>query len=657
MDKSSSPRLMLKFQHIKTKEKCGNEMPKKSRNDSPYKSYSVTLGTKDRHGPYSPVGSSSSQDSDLYDPQLEITTYGSRRNLHSVMQRQSQAKSPLQNLPFGAAPSVEGMFHMVSSNNCVATDLPSMAVSKKGKTDSTMDTSHSGLDSQMPTLSQESGPFTPRFEDISDDEERDEPIESDAVKISSTPLSSVTTSASLANIPRSSSSGRNNSSVVCASDSLGHLSPAPGVFGVQLCISPHTTMHHDGAPTHAVQTDHIAPSGASSMSTNSNFVTKQQDCKQRTKESHYNFHSHMPYTAPLPGNVTSKLFPPVKCESQYVSHSSQSLIKTEPKSPVAYHNVDSNCSSQKDDLKVSPADCVQVKIEHETTSVKPGVRTPCLKQVKLEVEQDKHDDSHSPKPEPSESNVKLSSYQWSPSAKTCKEGASPSSAVRPCLKMEVGDMSPKADRDSPKSDTDSKSSCPKVPPLKIIIPANTSASSVGSTQHLKTITSKPALPYVLRRPNENVAHSTSGIELGCVVTHQTLAQLNPYTSATIDCESRELKIDLKENEPLVLDENITNRMSSSDDIDQLAGRRVKPRLMVQKGMHKDQAFSLLNTTADSAKDNLKETKAEDSNSDTNSREGQKREDEPPGERRMTRAAMRSQQLQQLNQTDKGLQLI
>ncbi len=94
MDKSSSPRLMLKFQPLKDMKRSAamsglggtiGESPKRARTDltGQYRSYSVTLGTtppRDEYDtPISPAESSTSQDSDLYDPHQETTTYGSKR--------------------------------------------------------------------------------------------------------------------------------------------------------------------------------------------------------------------------------------------------------------------------------------------------------------------------------------------------------------------------------------------------------------------------------------------------------------------------------------------------------------------------------------------------------------------------------------------------
>ena len=147
MDSSSSPRLMLRFQHIKTKENSrSGESPRK---------YSVTLGTNDYNQPVSPAYSSSSQESDLCDSQVTIPMFGSRRGGATSM---SNTHSQLNNSQVATADSTSGSPGLL--------ELPA-----KLKTDVQSDSAQSVPDSQMPTLSQESQPFSPAFEDISDAEE------------------------------------------------------------------------------------------------------------------------------------------------------------------------------------------------------------------------------------------------------------------------------------------------------------------------------------------------------------------------------------------------------------------------------------------------------------------------------------------------------
>ena len=89
---ATSPRLTLKFQHIKTKENRGgndSHTPQKASKhtgrEGHYKSYSVTLASEESEckrakytPPLSPANSTSSQDSDLYDPKLDGIRYNSK---------------------------------------------------------------------------------------------------------------------------------------------------------------------------------------------------------------------------------------------------------------------------------------------------------------------------------------------------------------------------------------------------------------------------------------------------------------------------------------------------------------------------------------------------------------------------------------------------
>ena len=99
---ATSPRLTLKFQHIKTKEnRSGNDShtpqkpSKHTGREGHYKAYSVTLGSEEPTEckrakytpPLSPANSTSSQDSDLYDPKIDGIGYNKSDKKSSLFLR------------------------------------------------------------------------------------------------------------------------------------------------------------------------------------------------------------------------------------------------------------------------------------------------------------------------------------------------------------------------------------------------------------------------------------------------------------------------------------------------------------------------------------------------------------------------------------------
>ncbi|XP_074644585.1 uncharacterized protein LOC141901320 isoform X2 [Tubulanus polymorphus] len=83
--------------------------------------------------------------------------------------------------------------------------------------------------------------------------------------------------------------------------------------------------------------------------------------------------------------------------------------------------------------------------------------------------------------------------------------------------------SPKSDsRLSPKSDKESRSSSPKVPPLKIIIPPKNPTSDDGN--NLKKVQAKPALPYVLNPTQEGDGVDPMSIDHADVLLAATTIQ-------------------------------------------------------------------------------------------------------------------------------------
>ncbi|XP_046575490.1 ankyrin repeat domain-containing protein 11-like [Haliotis rubra] len=80
----------------------------------------------------------------------------------------------------------------------------------------------------------------------------------------------------------------------------------------------------------------------------------------------------------------------------------------------------------------------------------------------------------------------------------------------------------------PKSEKGSRSSSPKVPPLKIIIPQKTAPSSSMDENCLKLLLTKPALPYVLNPTQEKEAEAV--LTEMCQPSHNTSRASSPASS-------------------------------------------------------------------------------------------------------------------------------
>ena len=482
MDKSSSsPRLKLKFQHIKTKEKKLSELPKTllSKTSTDYKSYSVTLATGSEYDqPVSPGDSLSSQDSDLYDPHLDFPSYGSSRHSPASLH---PANAVYNNTALGKATCRVGV---VTGSNATDSKL-SHTMDVGMKEDRPSHTDLSGLptpdNQRMPTLSQESGPFVPQFEDISDTEADNLDSAGNTAK---TPSSSSPHSLAQQHIPTSSSCRlspdsfpvgmRNNvSSTSCEGGAAGQKSPAPSSPPKQtVAPSPCNTVTSTRLPEAGRQNEPLpsleSTSGGSEHSCSD---VRQADTSVRSPSQECS-----PSAAPMATDAGDEA---VSCRRKGSASSRTGDCET-------------TCCEPAESEDHAPVRST----EHESSSRSPQCDgTPELPQLEGS---DCHTKSTDDAPQ------------------------SPKSAEREHREI-LGFI-------------DGRPSSPKVPPLKIIMPPKTTAASVKAAPSSKVEMSKHTLPYVLNPTQEGgaSAHVNSEEGAAAVAADETeaVSQVAPVSTTS-----------------------------------------------------------------------------------------------------------------------------
>ena len=582
MDKSSSsPRLKLKFQHIKTKAKKPSESPKtllsKTTTDQNYKSYSVTLATGSEYDqPMSPVDSLSSQDSDLYDPHLDFTSYGSSRHSPASLHNTNQVHN---NTAFGKTGCrVSG----VPNSNAMDSKSPhTMDVGTKDDPPSRMDLAGPPTpDNQhMPTLPQESVPFVPQFEDISDTEVDDMDSVGNTTK---TPLSSCS-SHSLAqqHIPTSSSCRlspdsfhigvRNNvSSTSCEGGAAGQRSPAPSSPPKQtVAPSPCSTVTSTRLPEANRQNESLI----SLDSVDGGSEHSCSDVRQADTSVVSPTHECPPSTAPTTTDAGDET------GSRRRKGSGSSRIGDSEKSC---------CEPAKSDDHVSVR-----SIEHE--SVRSSQCDSALELPDLENKDCTGSSSHTKSDDDVPQSPKMADREH-----------------REILGF-----------------VDGRPSSPKVPPLKIIMPPKTTATSVKAAPSSKVEMSKHTLPYVLNPTQEGGgggAHvnSEEGAAATAAEEAQSICQVAPQVSTTSEAEpAAETKPAEEGNKEATVTSSLQDTVAHT----------------TRRGRHKN---------SEKVKCHPMENEIEKTGKEKE--EGKKKEDEPvTTERRLTRAALRSQQQQQQQQ--------
>ena len=226
------------------------------------------------------------------------------------------------------------------------------------------------------------------------------------------------------------------------------------------------------------------------------------------------------------------------------------------------------------------------------------------------------------------------------------------------LKVDVNRASPKSDRDSPKSDNGRPSS-PKVPPLKIIIPTKTTASSDQEAGNLKTLLSKPALPYVINPTQDGGEGGEAQTQSTTMVTasegqsvplHSTRAssvEATPELPASADAkppvappqEDKEPALGVSSTQPEITTRKTRgqHRGPSSTDKDKAAETS-----LVKEADDENTKDSVCSSGSGGAS---KKDEGKDPDKD-GEKEGDKKEEEgKTSERRLTRSVARSQQQQ------------
>ena len=787
MDKSSSPRLTLKFQHIKTNaNKKGSTLHRdKSSSNAKYKTYSVSLGTNNDYidRPLSPGDSSSSNDSDLYDPQLEITTFGSKRSSilsssvashgpsadshrdsqkdllghprehtrdhqrdrwdsvvgrnshsnsrdsgrdsHSQNRNQLESRQDMRpdlrqdmrpdlrqdirpdirqdmrpDLRQDMRPDIRQDMRpdlgqdmrpdlrpdmrpdirqdmrpdirqdmrpdllqdmrpdlrqdmrpdlrqdnrdnkyvaldghdssrgetIVNRLDHVTSQSESHSTAKVKQEPGLQESSHAAVpDSQMPTLSQESGPFEPHFEDISDAEDSSEPID-----VNMKPLVSHTSHSP--HIPVSSqsaqSSGRlqptSRADVSSSSDTKQtSASLAPGNSGAIMDAAsnhPYSPKpSSSGGSTSHGQLSGVDSTPALGMKTEREPLLPSKH--RHTRESQ----------AALSSETVTKH---IKTEddqderAQFCDHGNTMLsVKIETPSPKSdkFNKHSPRTSNDKDvsattssgvagrSMVIQEKDHFVVKAEFkDSDSIPTGVNIETDKSpVKAEREI-----SRSPKVCEKDGRITPSVDQKSPKSVKDNNKAQPP-------KLDINRASPKpSDRDSrdswdsPMSDKGSRPPTPKVPPLKIIIPPKASSSVDKETHNLKTLLTKPALPYVIN-PTQEAEGAVSS------------AAVNPDANTTSQASSRASStisdLDTEKGE---------DNVSSTQGEVNLRSSRLrlmeKPELIPEVDKETED------------KESDENDKQKDESKDDGDKDSDKKEESV--ERRVTRSAFRSQQQQ------------
>ena len=505
MDKSSSPRLKLKFQHIKTKEKKLSELPKTllSKTSTDYKSYSVTLATGSEYdAPVSPGDSLSSQDSDLYDPHLDFPSYGGSRHSPASLHPASVVYN---NTAVGKATCRVGV-GVVTGSNATDTKL-SHAMDVGTKDDRPSHTDLTGPptpdNQRMPTLSQESGPFVPQFEDISDTEADNLDGAGNTAK---TPSSSSPHSLAQQHIPTSSSCRlspdsfpvgmRNNvSSTSCEGGAAGQRSPAPSSPPKQtVAPSPCNTVTSTRLPDAGRQNEPLT----SLDSTGGGSEHSCSDVRQADTS----------VTSPTP---TQECVP------------SAVPMATDAGDEAVSCRRKGSASSRTGDCETTccePAKCEDPAVVR-LTEQESSSRSPQCDAV-AELPQLEDTDCHTKSPDDTPQ--------------------SPKSAEREHREI-LGFI-------------DGRPSSPKVPPLKIIMPPKTTAASVKAAPSSKVELSKHTLPYVLNPTQEGGAstHVTGEDGAAPAPTDDTEAvpQVAPVsTTSEAEPAAAEEAVEEESKEPVV----------------------------------------------------------------------------------------------------------
>ncbi len=511
----SSRKLKLKFQHVKSKEEPLNttETLPKAKGETSYKAYSVIVPTdklkpSNLNPPLSPADSTSSQDSDLYDPKLDVPRSGSRAD--SIKDTKQKPLAPV----LGPDKNTNEQLSKMDKN-----------------VDSTLD----GKDNEQKVMDPtREGSFS-QFEDISDDENgkdgrKEEPMDVD----STTGVSSSSAVSSRTGISPTPSRNTQQQSYMSAS----HIPSGQETTSVTHTVHSSTSNTTPRRPIYATHSQarlsgetasnpqHSSVTHSSLTSLSSSTYTTSSKCAAPHPASSDSHKQHTPsyasstsasqHTASASLSDKERLRLDKQRESQLIyqfdddefsdKEESKSSLRPEKHIPKAMSEVTAR------DSKLSPKPEKEYKFTKTSADrLSPKYGDSKLQGSKLEKEhraigkQERDTSKISPKLEGKLSPRPDREQRHSPKLETGKPLVSRPDSTSPDNSNSSGILS-KLEKDRGLESENGRSGSPKVPPLKIIIPPKTTAPAASTGESLKSLLMKPALPYVLN-PTQDAAAS------------------------------------------------------------------------------------------------------------------------------------------------------
>ncbi len=559
-----SRKLKLKFQHLTPKDTQNiSEALPKSKGETSYKAYSVVIPTdklkpSNLNPPLSPADSTSSQDSDLYDPKLDVP---SSSQTDSVKDTKQKPPTPVQGADKNTNPHLSKMDK--NADSTVDGKVGEKKVTDPGR----------------------EGGFS-QFEDISDDENskdgrKEEPMDVD----STTGVSSSSAVSSHSGISPTPSRNIQQQSYMSGShipggpettstSHTGHSSTS-STAPRRPIYAAHSQTRLSGDATSNPQHGSVTHSSLTSLSSSTS--TTSSKCAAPHPGSSDTHKQHVP-------SYTSSTSSSQHATSASLSDKEKLRLDKQRESQLIYQFDDDEFSDK----------------EESKSSLRPEKHIP-----KATSDVNARDSKLSPKPEKEYKSPKTSADRLSPKygdsklqgQKLEKEQRVIGKAERDTSKISPkleGKLSPRPDREqrhSPKPDTgkllsnrpdstspdnsnssgvptksekdrvldaeNGRSGSPKVPPLKIIIPPKTTAPAASTGESLKSLLMKPALPYVLNPTQDGAGTgdvcstsatssntiTTSSVP-GSIISSQTFSlqgSVKPDASAGVESQQSDVR--------------------------------------------------------------------------------------------------------------------
>ena len=541
--------------------------------------FELSIGSSAGQRTVSPTPSQSSQDSDLYDPQLSGETSSKLKNKETTP---------------GVSPLTTGK---VSSSDHLSTDSRSQKIERHGNNTTTaasgryssIKTAENTLqpDSQMPKLSQESGAFTPsrlseddNFDALSDSDDNPLHIDVDSTTTTvTTPTKSATPKRSnqqqAKHIPTSTSkyqaasSGHSKSDVSSSNYTSSSTLSGETKMSSSSRQSPQTTgntspYHFTDSPcsltTLSYKQERVernkeaaaaaagASTGVSVSSTSSRYEKhgEQQPAKRHCKSEKLTGKTKESLSTPSEHVSQSDNNPQLsKSADSTVSPGDQRLPASSIKTSSELYGsskADTTSIGIKQEIKEevdssylgNTGDNIRSSIQDDKVDLKPLT----IKIEKEPVKSFRHESERSKSPKGYDSGISsrrnspklVDSNRASPKSFSFKDtfpsnspGMPGKSGLPTGSKWDLSNRSsPKSDRDSPKSDKSDSSSnggAPKVPPLKIILPQKATSTTDRPQSTKVTTQQKGNLPYVLNPTQDSAAEEA--IDSSSFVTSAT----------------------------------------------------------------------------------------------------------------------------------------